>query len=258
MSDIGVSVIVPTLNEERDIDSFLTRVSRALDARGGAWEILVVDDGSSDRTPSLVERWSDRDRRIRLLRGAHRGKGSAIRRGMLAARGAWRMMADADLSVAPQDWPVFLDATNDRTAADIVIGSREAPGGRRIGEPLSRHLFGRVFNWIVQLLAVPGIHDTQCGFKLLSQRAAETLVPHLTIEGFAFDVELLYLARRSGLRIREVGVVWTCRTESRVRMSRGLAAFADIARIRWRDLRGRYDEVRLVDAARPGETRGAP
>jgi hypothetical protein len=140
--------------------------------------------------------------------------------------------------------------------ADIIVGSREADGARRIGEPLSRHLIGRVFNWIVQAVALPGIYDTQCGFKLLSRRAADTLFPHVTIEGFAFDVELLYLARRSGLSIREIGVVWTCRLDSRVRAARGAEAFADIARIRWQDLRGRYDRLERAAVVTPGQTNG--
>jgi hypothetical protein len=159
---------------------------------------------------------------------------------MLAAHGAWRFMADADLSVAPEDWSVFLDAAREPEAADVIVGSREAPGARRIGESLARHLIGRAFNGVVQLLALRGLNDTQCGFKLLSADAAATLCPHLTVQGFAFDVELLFLARRGGFRIREVGVVWTSRRESRVRVSRGAAAFLDLVRIRWRQWRGRY------------------
>lgn len=240
MTGIHLSVVVPVLNEGRTIEPFLDRVSRYLDSRGLAWEIVVVDDGSEDVTAALVETWMQRDPRVRLLRRSHRGKGSAIRDGMLAATGHWRFMADADLSVTPEDWSAFVDAAAGATVADVIIGSREAPGSRRIGEPIRRHLIGRVFNWTVQALAVPGINDTQCGFKLLSAAAATRLVPLLTIEGFAFDVELLFLARRCGFTIQEVGVVWTCRTDSRVRLSRGAAAFADIARIRWRAHRGRY------------------
>lgn len=238
-----LSVVVPVLNEQACIDEFLERVSAFLETRRAAWEIVVVDDGSTDATVEHVERWVARDPRIRLLRGAHAGKGAAIQRGMLAARGAWRFMADADLSVGPQDWHVFLDATEGRSGGMVIVGSREAPGARRIGEPFTRHVIGRVFNGLVRLLAVPGIDDTQCGFKLLSADAAEAVIPHLTIGGFAFDVELLFLARRAGFTIREVGVVWVCRADSRVRLSRGAAAFLDIARIRLRALRGKYDRA---------------
>lgn len=247
----ALSVVVPALDEERCIESFLDRVSRCLDSWGFAWEIVVVDDGSRDGTVGRVERWAQSDGRVRLLRQPHGGKGAAIRRGMLAARGSWRFMADADLSVAPDDWAVFLDAIRDADPADLIVGSREAPGARRIGEPLSRHLIGRLFNRIVQACAVPGLNDTQCGFKVLNEAAAAALFPHVTVEGFAFDVELLFLARLGGFRIREVGVVWTCRRDSRVRLSRGAAAFADVARIRWRQFRGRYAGV-----ARAGERAG--
>jgi dolichyl-phosphate beta-glucosyltransferase len=162
---------------------------------------------------------------------------------MLAARGDWRLMADADLSVAPEDWSVFFDTAIAPHAPDVIIGSREAPGSRRIGESLWRHLIGRAFNAVVQLIAVPGINDTQCGFKMLRAEAARALMPHVTIEGFAFDVELLFLARLAGFAIREVGVVWVCRRDSRVRLGRGAAAFADVGRIRLRHVRGRYGHV---------------
>lgn len=237
------SVIVPALNEERCIEAFLERVSRYLESRVPSWEIIVVDDGSSDATVRLVEHWIRSEPRVRLLRQAHGGKGSAVRRGMLEARGAWRFMADADLSVAPETWDVFLDMTREPGAADVVVGSREAEGARRIGEPFARHVIGRVFNLLVQVCAVSSVNDTQCGFKLFRSDAAVTLFPHLTVEGFAFDVELLFLARRCGFTIREVGVVWICRTDSRVRVGRGAAAFVDVVRIRWRGVRGRYTGV---------------
>lgn len=235
----ALSVIVPTLNEERCIGQFLDRVSAFLESHGEPWEIVVVDDGSSDGTVALVERSKRADSRIQLFKQPHRGKGAAVRRGMLGARGAWRLMTDADLSVSPDEWASFLGAAAN-TGAEVIIGSREAAGARRIGEPVSRHIVGRVFNWIVQLCVLPGIHDTQCGFKLLRADAAQIVFPHVTTDGFAFDVELLFLARRAGFRAREVGVVWVCRTESRVSISRGAAAFVDVLRIRLNAWRGVY------------------
>lgn len=258
MTAPALSVVVPTLNEEGCIEAFLHEVSQYLARHTASWEIVVVDDGSQDRTPELVEAFARRQPAVRLMRLAHRGKGAAIRQGMLEARGAWRFMADADLSVTPDDWTVFLDAAYGPAAPDVIIGSREAPGSRRIGEPVSRHLIGRVFNFIVQLLAVQGINDTQCGFKLLSAPAATAILPHLTLDGFAFDVELLFLARRAGFTIREVGVVWTCRPDSRVRLSRGAAAFLDVVRIRVRQMTGRYAGVsRHAAAASTGMTRAS-
>jgi dolichyl-phosphate beta-glucosyltransferase len=250
----AISIVVPVLNEESCIEGFLELVSHHFSARGFSWEIVVVDDGSTDRTAALVEQWIAEDARVRLLRHAHAGKGSAVRHGMLAARGAWRFMADADLSVAPRDWSGLLDAALEPAGADVIVASREGAGARRIGEPPMRHVIGRVFNRIVQVLAVAGINDTQCGFKLFSGAAADAVFPHLTVAGFAFDVEALFLARRAGFRIREVGVTWTCRTDSRVGLARGGAAFADILRIRWQQLRGRYRGVRAArsNAYAPG------
>ena len=252
-----LSVVVPVLNEQGCIDECIERVSRVLQTRTASWEIIVVDDGSDDATVSRVERWMRTESRIQLLTQPHRGKGAAIQRGMLAAQGAWRLMADADLSVAPETWSVFFDAAEERDAADLIIGSREAAGSRRIGEPIARHFIGRVFNRIVQLLAVPGINDTQCGFKLLRADAARTLLPHLTVQGFAFDVELLFLARRAGYLIREVGVTWVCRRDSRVRLGRGAAAFVDIARIRVRQASGRYRPLKARARATPADEKRA-
>ena len=252
----AISIVVPTLNEESCIESFLERVSHHLSAQNLSWEIVVVDDGSRDGTAALVEKWVAADARVRLLRQSHGGKGLAVRHGMLAATGAWRFMTDADLSVAPEDWSGLLSAAREPAGADVILASREAAGARRIDEPPMRHVIGRVFNWIVQALALRGINDTQCGFKLFSGVAATTVFPRLTVEGFAFDVEALLVARHAGFAIREVGVTWICRTDSRVGLGRGGVAFADILRIRWRQLRGCYDEVRVLRAGeRPQEHR---
>jgi glycosyltransferase involved in cell wall biosynthesis len=242
MTTPALSVIVPTLNEERSIEEFLARVSAFVESRVPAWEILVVDDGSTDTTVALVETWMARDPRIRLLKQPHRGKGAAIREGMLAAHGTWRLMADADLSVSPEDWRVFLDAAAGPDPAELIVGSREAPGAKRVDEPVLRHIIGRVFNRVVQVVAVPGVDDTQCGFKLIKAEAARALFPRLTLDGFAFDVELLFLARQAGFRIREVGVVWVCRRDSRVRAGKGASAFLDVVRIRLKHLAGHYRE----------------
>jgi dolichyl-phosphate beta-glucosyltransferase len=231
-----LSVIVPTLNEEADIEACLSRLRQELETHGTTWEIVVSDDGSTDRTRPIVEACAAADSRIRCIAAPHEGKGAAVRRGLLAATGQWRFMADADLSMPPDNLRRFLEAigVDEASRPEIVIGSREAPGAQRVGEPWTRHAIGRVFNWIVRLFAVPGIRDTQCGYKLFSARAAATIAPRLTLPGFAFDVELLHLARQSGFPVREVGIVWNCRADSRVRIGRGAAAFADVLRIRWR------------------------
>jgi hypothetical protein len=234
-----LSIVVPAYNEETRIGSCIDRLRRALPALVPSWEIVIADDGSRDRTRAIVAADAAADSRIRLLELSHRGKGEAVRRGLLDARGEWRYIADADLATPPDNLTRFLAHTQDADAA-LVIGSREAPGSVRFDEPSVRHWIGRFFNWFVRLLVVPGISDTQCGFKLFSARAVEAICPYLTIQGFAFDVEMLALARRAGLSIREVGVVWDGNQESRVAVGRGAAAFTDVLRIRWRLWRGAY------------------
>jgi dolichyl-phosphate beta-glucosyltransferase len=155
-----------------------------------------------------------------------------LRQGFLTARGEWVLMADADLSMPWDNLSRFLDVAAERDPPRIVIGSREAPGAQRTGEAWSRRISGRVFNALVRIFAVPGIRDSQCGYKMLSADAIAALAPHLTVDGFAFDVELLYLARRAGFRIREVGIICHCRQDSRVRVRAGIASMFDVIRMR--------------------------
>ncbi|MBI4485348.1 MAG: glycosyltransferase family 2 protein [Acidobacteria bacterium] len=231
-----LSVVIPAYNESKRLLDTLQRCTARLQDITPSWEIIVVDDGSEDDTRAIAGGVAERDARVRLIAAAHAGKGAAVRRGMLAARGRWCFFADADLSMDLNQLPRFL-----ATDADVIIASREAPGATRVGEPWSRHLIGRVFNLFVRLVAVPGIRDTQCGYKLFSAQAVERLFPAARLNGFAFDVELLYLARRAGLRIREVPIMWLYQTGSRVRLRSGVAAFVEILEIRWNDLLGRYD-----------------
>jgi dolichyl-phosphate beta-glucosyltransferase len=206
-----------------------------LEGWGKTWEIVVVDDGSTDDTASVVETFNAGDQRIRLLRASHGGKGAAVRAGMLESRGRWRVFADADLSMDLSELPKFFEEP-----VDVAIASREAPGAERIGEPLSRHVVGRLFNVCVRALVVPGIQDTQCGYKLFTDEAARQLFPLSRVDGFAFDVELLFLARRAGFRVREVPITWRHKPGSRVRMQTGLAAFSQLLAIRRNALLGRY------------------
>jgi dolichyl-phosphate beta-glucosyltransferase len=226
-----------------------------MDQRGLAWEIIVVDDGSDDGTGALVEQDAAADPRIRLIRGGREGKGAAIRRGMLEARGPWRFMADADLAMPPDNLDRFIRFVSDSPAPHIVIGSREAPGSQRVGEHWLRHAIGRVFNCYVRLLVLPGITDTQCGFKLFSAQAVAVLFPRMTITGFAFDVELLVMARHAGFDVREAGIVWHGRADSRVAVSRGAAAFGDVLRVRWNAWAGRYG---AATTCQPPSQRGIP
>ena len=255
-----LSVVVPAFNEAAGIGHTLSKVTAEIDRLGIDAEVLVVDDGSTDATASIVAVASRADPRVKLVRAPHAGKGAAVRRGMLEATGAWRFLADADLSMPISELrrfipasaegfgaasPVFAEDSGERRAsatlpADLLVASREAAGATRIGEPWPRHAIGRVFNWCVKLLVLRGVDDTQCGFKLFSAHAAETLFPLQRLEGFGFDVEILFLARRAGLVIREIPVTWEYCRESKVNVASGGRGFLDLVRIRWNQFRGVY------------------
>ena len=233
-------MVVPAYNEEARIGRTLDAVAAYLEGRSFTWEILVVDDGSVDRTREIVEEAGRRNPGIRVLPVAHGGKGWAVRQGMLSARGRLRFMADADLAMPIDQLGGFLTRANE--GYDVMIASREAPGARRFGEPHLRHLMGRVFNWVVRLLAVRGFQDTQCGFKCFTSEAADALFRVTHINGFGFDVELLYAAKKRGLSIVEIPIQWRYQPRSKVRPFRdSILALADILRIRLRSLAGKYD-----------------
>ena len=228
-----LSVVIPAFNEESRISGTLSQVIEYLVGQDYGWEVVVADDGSTDQTAQLVGRVIAEQPNVRILRLDHRGKGWAVKHGMLAAQGEYRLLCDADLSVPIEQVERLLPPLG--PGSDIVLGSREAPGAARIGEPERRHLMGRVFNFLVSRLAVPGLSDTQCGFKCFRGDAVQDIFRLLTIDGFAFDVELLYLARKRGLTFAEVGVDWYYRPESKVRpLWDSLAMTVDLLKIRWR------------------------
>lgn len=237
MSRPALSVVIPAFNEEARLPATLARVRAHLDARGEAWQVLVVDDGSSDGTAAAARAAGAP---VELLSYAdNRGKGHAVRAGMLAATGARRLMSDADLST-PIEELAGLEAELAR-GFDVAIGSRAVAGARiEVHQPLYREAMGRVFNGLVQLLLLPGLRDTQCGFKLWTAEAAGLAFAACRLDGFSFDVEALYVARRHGLRIAERPVVWRNDAATRVGLGGGAAAFVDLLKIRLAAARGRY------------------
>ena len=237
MSAPPLSVVIPAFNEARRLPATLARVGEHLAAQGRPHEILVVDDGSSDGTAD-VARSAGADVRV-LRHEPNRGKGYAVRRGMLAATGARRLMTDADLST-PIEELARLEAELDR-GWDVAIGSRAVAGARvEVHQPAYREAMGRVFNVLVQVLLLPGLADTQCGFKLFTAGAADAAFRACRLDGFSFDVEALYVARLRGLRIAEVPVVWRNDAATRVSLGGGGTAFLDLLRIRIAATRGAY------------------
>lgn len=250
---ITLSVVIPAYNEARRLPSTLDQILAYLDGQDYGFELIIADDGSSDGTAALVEEYVARRPELRLLRLDHRGKGYAVRQGMLAARGESVLFSDADLAVPIEEWPKLERALSG--GYEVVIGSREGIGARRQGEPPYRHFMGRVFNMIVRLIAVGGIQDTQCGFKAFIRPAAQDLFNRVQLYGenarpvrgaavTAFDVEVLYLARRRGYRIREVPVLWRYGTETKVDPLRdSIRNLRDVLRVRWNALRGAYPDL---------------
>ena len=233
MPEPFLSVVIPTYNEELRIAETLAKVTEYLAAQNYEWEVVVADDGSTDNTAQLVGQVIVEHPSVRILRLRHGGKGWAMKNGMLTAEGQYRLLCDADLSVPIQQVERLLPPTG--PDSDIVLGSREAPGAKRYDEPVRRHFMGRLFNLFVRKLAVSGLADSQCGFKCFRGEAAQDLFPRLTIDGFAFDVELLHLARKLGRSYSEVGVDWYYRSQSKVRpVQDSLTMTVDLLKIRWR------------------------
>lgn len=237
--DPFLSVVIPAYNAEQLIEDTLQRVVAHLRSKAYSWDLIVVDDGSTDRTAELVTNAARLEPRIKLLSVRHGGKGWAVKSGMLASKAAWRFMCDADLSMPPEEIDRFLPDNQD-PGYDVGIGSREAPGARRFNEPVRRHFYGRIFNRVVRVFAVRGLDDTQCGFKMFSGEAASRLFSAQRLEGFGFDVEVLYIARHEGLRLKEVAIDWYYGRDSKMTLGKGAAAFLDILRVRWYGLRGLY------------------
>jgi dolichyl-phosphate beta-glucosyltransferase len=230
---LTLSVVIPAYNEERRLGATLRTVCDYLMQKPWDWEVRVVDDGSVDGTVRIVESFAANEPRVVAQREPHRGKGGAVKAGLIRATAQYRFICDADLSMPIGEIARFLPPAAGRF--DVAIGSREGHAARRIGEPAYRHLMGRVFNFVVQRLVLPGIDDSQCGFKMFTDHAVERIFPLVTVDGWAFDVEALAIARARGLRIVEVPIEWHYREESQVKMMRdGIGMLKELLRIRTR------------------------
>lgn len=235
-----LSVIVPAHNEEYRLPGTLGQILRFLEGQSFSAEVIVVENGSSDRTYEIAQQFARQHENLRVMR-SERGKGAAIKRGMLEAQGEYRFMCDADLSMPVEEIAKFIPPA--LTDFEIAIASREAKGAVRYNEPIYRHLGGRGINFIIQTLILPGLNDTQCGFKCFRADVAEYVFRRQTLPGWSFDIELLYIARRRGYRITEIPIHWYHHSDSKVSALRdALHMIGDIFRIHVNARRGLYDD----------------
>ncbi len=235
-----LSIIIPAYNEARRLPETLPLVIKFVSEQEYSAEIVVVDNNSSDSTRAIAEELGEDYAFVKVLSEPAQGKGAAVRTGMREASGDYLFMADADLSMPIDEVSRFLPPN--LSDYDVAIASREVEGAVRYDEPGYRHLMGRVFNLVVKLLAVPGFQDTQAGFKCFKREAALDILSKQTIDGWAFDVELLFIARRSGYRIVEVPINWYFRANSRINpIADAIDMFKEVIGIRMKGWRGTYD-----------------
>ena len=236
------SIVIPAYNESARIERAMQDVVACIRDKGWGAELVVVDDGSTDDTAARVTRFCDTHPEVRLLRNpGNRGKGYSVRNGLLHARGNIVMFTDADLSAPIQEAQRLLEAI--QGGADIAIGSRWLERSRQTDrQPLYRQFFGRCFNLLTRLVMGLPFADTQCGFKAFTRAAAQTVLQLQTIERWGFDPEILFIALKHGLRVREVPVTWGHDERSRISYLRdGIQMLAEILIIRWNTLLGRYN-----------------
>lgn len=230
----GLSVVIPAYNESHRLGECLRAIRQYVEGAGITCELIVVDDGSTDGSGEVVGAFDASSLCLRLLRNErNRGKGYSVRRGMLVANGSLILMTDADLSVPIDQLDKLLPLIE--AGDDVVIGSRDMPDSiLRPAQPRSRRVAGRMFRALRRAFLLPGLCDTQCGFKLFRREDARAIFERQRANGFAFDVEVLAIAERDGLRIREVGVLWRNDPDSRVRWRNTFGVVISLMRIWWR------------------------
>lgn len=238
--EILLSLILPAYNEEKRLPECMEKVSSFVASHQEPIEVIIVENGSKDRTYELACEYAAQYPWLSVLKEQTPGKGNAVRRGMLEAHGKYRMFADVDFSMPISEVDHFLPPT--LTNYQVAIGSREVKGAVRYNEPVTRHFTGRVFNLIVRiLLGLPKIHDTQCGFKSFSAEAAERLFKVQRINGWAFDAEVLFIAKHYGYQIIEVPVQWYYDGNSKINVIQdSLKMFRELLQIRRNYREGLY------------------
>lgn len=239
-----LSIVIPAYNESLRIESTLERVMACVRERAWDAEVLVVDDGSTDDTAAIVQRWMQEHPRLHLVKNrGNRGKGYSVRNGLLQSASEIVMFTDADLSSPMEEAQLLMDALD--AGADVAIGSRWLNRKRQtINQPLYRRFFGRCFNWVTRRVIGLPFKDTQCGFKAFKRDAAQVIFRLQTIERWGFDPEILFIARKLKYKVVEIPVTWGHDERSRLSyLKDGLKMLEEMAEIRSNSLRGRYDEA---------------
>ena len=234
-----LSLIIPAHNEEIRLPRALEQAFAFLEKQSYLSEVVIVENGSRDRTLEVAHEFAQHQANLRILHEDLPGKGRAVRRGALEAHGEYRFIADTDFSMPVEELNRFLPPA---CTYDIAIASRETRGAVRYNEPPHRHLTGRVFNFLIRSLVLPGLQDTQCGFKCFRADIAEDIFHYQTLIGWSFDVELLVIARRRGYNIGEIGIPWYYNPGSKINVLRDSSRmFLDLLTIRRNARRGVYD-----------------
>jgi glycosyltransferase involved in cell wall biosynthesis len=235
-----LSIVVPAYNEQNRLPGTLDKIFEFLKQQEFSSEVIVVENGSSDNTFQIAQEFTGRHDNLHVIHNELRGKGFAIQRGIREARGEYVFMCDADLSMPVEEISKFLPPR--LKDVDIAIASREAPGSVRYNEPYYRHFTGRVFNILIRWLVLPSLQDTQCGFKCIRADVARDIGPYQTLTGWAFDVELLYIACQRGYRVVEIPIDWYFNPDSKISVLRdSWRMFLDLLIIRRNARRGLYD-----------------
>ncbi|OGN74414.1 MAG: glycosyl transferase [Chloroflexi bacterium GWB2_49_20] len=234
-----LSIIIPAHNEEVRLPHSLEQVYAFLNEQPYTSEVVVVENGSHDQTFLVGQEFARHVDNLRIIHLDESGKGLAIRNGIFASSGQYRFIADADFSMPVEEINLFLPPACDY---DIAIASREAPGAIRYNEPSFRHFIGRVFNLLIRLLVIPGLHDTQCGFKCFRGDVAEDIFSYQSLNGWSFDVEVLHVARMHGWQITEIPIHWYYFPGSKVNILRdSVRMFVELLTIHRNARRGDYD-----------------
>jgi dolichyl-phosphate beta-glucosyltransferase len=222
------------------LPSSLEQVDRFVAAQSYPIEVIVVNNNSRDTTPQIAQQFAAAHPYARVLHQPRQGKGAAVRLGMMNGLGDYLFICDADFSMPVEEISKFMPPVAD--AYDVAIASREAPGARRVDEPQYRHFMGRVFNFIVRVLAIPRIQDTQCGFKVFRREVARDVFALQTIDGWGFDVEVLFIALQHGYRLIEVPITWYYRPQSRISPFKdSINMVLEVLKVRCNGWRGVYD-----------------